>query len=90
MTSATQWTIELIRCDMTNHGSHWRDRDAMRFFGTRAGEQVYQGTGGVYFVTSEQPPHGPRKCSVRQFDPESNSTARKRAAALADAVSSSH
>lgn len=66
-----QWDINLIQTAMRNDGSHWWDRGSMRFFGTRASREVYQGSGGVYFVTSEQPPHGPRGYTVRQFVPES-------------------
>ena len=46
---------------------HWWDKDTMRFFGTRVHSAVYEGPGGTFFVTSEQPPHGPRLCSVREF-----------------------
>lgn len=46
---------------------HWWDKDTMRFFRTRVHEAVYEGPGGVFFVTSEKPPHGDRRCSVRQF-----------------------
>ena len=48
-------------------GGHWWDKSSMRFFGTRVHEAVYEGPGGVFFVTSERPPHGPRRCSVREF-----------------------
>lgn len=49
-------------------GSHWFDPDTMRFFRCRVGDQVYQGPGGVYFVTSEKySDTAARKYSVRQF-----------------------
>ena len=48
-------------------GRHWFDRDTMRFFGTRLPRAGITGQGGVFFVTSEQPPHGPRAYSVRKL-----------------------
>lgn len=68
--TATTWTINDIKAAVRATGSHWFDPDTMRFFGTRVSETVYQGSGGVYFVTSEKPPHGPRQCTVRRFNPD--------------------
>lgn len=46
---------------------------SMRFFRSRIGQTVYQGQGGIYFVTSEQfvgsQGETPRKYTVRQFIP---------------------
>jgi len=42
-----------IKHDMNAEGSHWWDRDTMSFFGTKVSSQVYNGPGGVYFVTSD-------------------------------------
>ncbi len=64
------WTINDIKTAMRVRGSHWFDPDTMRFFKTRVLETVYQGEGGIYFVTSERGPHGPRKFTVRQFNPD--------------------
>lgn len=47
------------------NGGYWFSRDSMRFFGTRIESGVIRGR---YFITSEQPPHGSRKYSVRSFD----------------------
>lgn len=47
------------------NGGCWFGRSEMRFFGTRIESGII---GGKYFVTSEQPPHGSRKYSVRSFD----------------------
>jgi hypothetical protein len=48
--------------------SHWFDASTMRFFGTRLASDAYK-VGPVYFfITSEQPPSGPRRHSVRRFD----------------------
>lgn len=37
----------------SGHG-HWFSAPTMRFFGTRLGKAVYNGPGGVFFVTSER------------------------------------
>lgn len=63
-------TVDDIRRAMTSRGSHWWEPSSMRFFGTRASATVYSGPGGHYFVTTEKPPHGPRRASVRQYLPE--------------------
>jgi hypothetical protein len=68
--TATTWTINAIKDAVRATGSHWFDPSTMRFFGTKVLPTVYQGPGGVYFVTSEQPPHGPRAFTVRSFNPE--------------------
>jgi len=68
--NATQWTVNEIRAAMEARGSNWWTKGAMKFFGTRVLPTVYQGPGGVYFVTSEQPPHGDRGFTVRRFDVE--------------------
>ena len=47
------------------HGRHWFDKDTMKFFGTRLPQTGYNGEGGLYFVSSEKPPHGPRRYTVR-------------------------
>jgi hypothetical protein len=46
---------------------HWFERGAMKFFGTKLPSYAHKGLGGVYFVTSEQPPHGARAFSVRKL-----------------------
>lgn len=65
------YTINAIQAEMNNRGSHWWDRGSMQFFNTRVGKQVYQGSGGIYFVTSEKGPDGKRLYSVRQYKPDS-------------------
>jgi hypothetical protein len=68
------YTMAAIKEVNKAHGGHWFDRSSMRFFDTRLGQTVYQGPGGIYFVTSEQfhdgAFHGARKFTVRQFNPE--------------------
>ena len=49
-------------------GQHFFDPGTMRFFASRVLGSVYDGPGGVYFVTSEKGPDGVRRFTVRQFD----------------------
>lgn len=65
----TTYTINRIQEEVSASGSHWFDRDSMRFFKTRIEPQVYQGPGGIYFVTSEKGPTEIRLYSVRQYRP---------------------
>lgn len=67
--STMRYDINMIEQEMTAAGSHWWDRSSMRFFRCRVNDQVYQGTGGVYFVTSEKYSDEPRKYTVRQYNP---------------------
>ena len=61
------WSMDEIRGTMRAAGSHWFDPDTIRFFRCRISNKLYQGGGGVFFVTSEKSPFGPRAYSVRQF-----------------------
>lgn len=70
MTNTKIWTINDIKTAVRVRGSHWFDPDTMRFFKTRVLEGVYQGEGGIYFVTSERGPNELRRYSVRKFAPE--------------------
>jgi hypothetical protein len=70
-----KWTMAMIRAKNKEVGHNWFSRGAMEFFNSRIERGVYQGSGGIYFVSSEQfLPYDsepkPRKYSVRQFDPE--------------------
>jgi hypothetical protein len=47
---------------------HWFDDGTMRFFRTRLGACRYVDRTVLLFVTSEQPPHGPRAYCVRKLD----------------------
>ncbi len=56
-------------------GLHFFDPSTLRFFRSRVHPQVYQGPGGVYFVTSEQFVSSKgwadkREFTIRQFHPE--------------------
>ncbi len=68
-----RWTMAQIRACNRTKGGHWFDRGTMRFFNSRVGDSVYQGPGGVYFVSSEQfegsTYTAPRRFSIRQFNP---------------------
>lgn len=67
------WTVDDIKTACAMNGSHFFDRDTMRFFRSRVLGDVYQGPGGIYFVTSEK--YGdasPRKYTVRCFLPGDN------------------
>lgn len=75
--TATERAYDIDDIRMTNKsaGKHFFEAGALRFFASRILPTVYQGPGGIYFVTSEQfrpssgPPH-PRKYTVRRFNPE--------------------
>lgn len=68
-THSKPWTINLIKESARANGSHWFDPDTMRFFGSKIEPKVFEGPGGIYFVSSEQPPHGKRSWTVRKFTP---------------------
>lgn len=76
-TTAKLWTINDIKAANRAAGFHWFDPDTMRFFGTRILPTVYQGPGGVYFVTWDKKGFDERQgygATVRTFDPETGST----------------
>lgn len=64
------WTINDIKTACRVRGSHWFDPGTMRFFNGRVLSEVYQGDGGIFFVSSERYRDEPRKYTVRQFKPE--------------------
>ena len=51
-------------------GSHFFDKETIRFFKSKICSRVYDGPGGIYFVTSEKGPHMPRRYSVRRLNIE--------------------
>lgn len=71
--TATRYTMADIRSANKAAGHHWFDPSSMRFFNTIVSRSVYQGPGGVFFVSSEQfvgsQGADPRKYTVRTFDP---------------------
>jgi hypothetical protein len=70
--TATKWTVRNIEDAMKIAGSHWWNADTMRFFGTKVHGDAFNGPNGVCFITSEQPPHGPRGYAVRRYNPAAN------------------
>jgi hypothetical protein len=68
-------TINEIQGEMRARGSHWWDPEAMRFFRCIVDSNVYEGPGGVYFVSSEKGPHGPRAYTVRKYEPSTRDIA---------------
>lgn len=66
-------TIDDIKRISSQTGHHYFNTGTMRIFKSRVLDEVYQGKGGIYFVTSEKfvPTWGPpdtRKYTVRTFD----------------------
>jgi len=49
------------------HTGHWFSPATKRFFRSRVSDWAHTGPGGVFFVSSEKPPHGPRHYSVRHY-----------------------
>lgn len=68
------WTMADIKKANKKSGRHFFDEAAKSFFDSEIYEEVYQGEGGIYFVTSEQYKNGPkvapRKFTVREFNPK--------------------
>lgn len=63
-----RWEEEAMSRRNREMGHHWFSSDTKRFFGSRIG-QIFQGPGGVYFVSSERDFNGcGRQYSVRRFD----------------------
>ena len=73
-TQKKKWTISDIRRTNAETGGYFFSKDTMRFFKSRVLPYVYQGLGGIYFVTADQmvSSSGPelRKFKVRKFNPE--------------------
>ena len=67
-------TIETIKAANEAIGHHFFKPEIMRFFGSRILAEVYEGAGGVYFVSSERPPFGPREYRVRRANPDGTIT----------------
>lgn len=60
-------TIGELKALNRENGGCWFEAGSMRFFGTKIESGVIAGN---RFVTSEQPPHGSRRFTVRSFDSE--------------------
>lgn len=73
-------TIDEIKARNEAAGQHFFEAGAISFFSSRIGNKVYEGPGGIFFVTSEQfkPSRGipgPRRYTVRKFTPETGNVA---------------
>ena len=65
------YSMEDIKIANENAGQYFFSPSAMRFFKSRVGDTVFQGIGGIYFVTSEKFDYkSPRNYTVRQFSPK--------------------
>lgn len=76
-------SIAAIKKANRDAGHHFFDRESMKFFASKIHDGVI---GGKYFITSEQPPHGPRVYSIREANDSGHiSTVEKGLATLSDA-----
>jgi len=63
-------TIIDIRRAHEAEGLYWFTPSSKRFFRSRIESQVYEGPGGIFFVSSSSNSTGaPRRYSIHQFDP---------------------
>jgi hypothetical protein len=73
MNNSKVWTMEDIKTADHAAGRFFFEPSSMRFFRSRICPTVYQGPGGIYFVTSEQfmgsQYTAPRMYTVRRFTP---------------------
>lgn len=69
MSTPENITMEYIQKKNKEYGDGFFDRDVTAAYKRRFYKPVYQGPGGVYFVTSEQLDLLPRLYSVFKFDP---------------------
>ena len=62
-------TISDIKSESKEQGSHFFDKDTMKFFGSKVASPIYEKDGKKYFITSEKRPNSdePRKYTVRQI-----------------------
>jgi hypothetical protein len=63
-------TLDQIKRAAQSAGSHWFDRDTLRYFQSRISDNVYPVPGGALFVSSEKfrglyEPDGERRYTVR-------------------------
>lgn len=64
------WDIGMIERANHNAGFHWFEPSTKRFFRCRILDTVYQGPGGIFFVSSEKGPSERRLFTVREFTPK--------------------
>jgi hypothetical protein len=68
----TSGNMSAVRQCAEQCGSHWFDKNTLRFFRSRVGDAAFtDGRGGAYFVSSEQfNERSPRLYSIRYYDPK--------------------
>jgi CTP-dependent riboflavin kinase len=65
------WTIEAMRKRSRECGRYFFSHEAMRTFHSRISGDVFEGAGGIYFVSSQQFIRElPREYTVNRFHPE--------------------
>jgi len=64
-------TIHDIITKNKEEGMHFFSKSTMRFFQSKIYPKVYA---GKYFITSEKPPHGRRKYTVREANEDGSIT----------------
>lgn len=62
-------TIADLKALNERNGGCWFGKGEMAFFGTRIESEIIRES---FFITSEQPPHGPRMFTIRTFDEHGN------------------
>jgi hypothetical protein len=65
-----KWTLAAIKAENKRAGRFFFEKATMRFFKSRVLSGIYQGPGGVFFVTAETGPSGKTAFTVREFKPE--------------------
>ena len=74
ITTDKVWTLDGIKARNAAEGLHWFEPATMRFFRSRVSGRIFQGPGGVYFVSSEaRRAEDVRMFTVRRFDPTDGS-----------------
>lgn len=63
-------TIQEIEQANKAAGQLWFSSGAVRYFASGIDLEVYEGPGGVFFVSSEKALREPRAYTVRQFHPD--------------------
>ena len=54
------------------HKGYFFNKDTIKFFKSRVLSEVYEGPGGIYFITSEKGSDNIRGYTVRHYDPITN------------------
>lgn len=70
--TSKKWTVNAIKQANRDVGGHWFDPHTMECFGTEVLPQVYQGAGGIFFVTRDDDFQRVKGYTVRRFDPETS------------------